>query len=257
LRHRPGPAPPAPQPEDRAISPATKKPSKKRSPIHALKKLADRLKAKRHAAKKRAALEQEHPIGMGVADAYALRRLKAPKAMKSAPKKAMREVGWAAFGEIARQLSLRISKRYQPDAVLGIAKGGVFVGSAVAAALGCDFFPVRVEARRRDATPGPEASDQFPELKGKHVLVVDDVCNTGATLAKAKRLARKAGAKEIRTAALVVRPRGARPDFHALETEELVLFGWDYQLDQTDASQELPIDADVPDAEGDPAESGV
>jgi hypothetical protein len=31
---------------------------------------------------------------------------------------------------------------------------------------------------------------------------------------------------------LVARPQGARPDFSAFETDELVLFGWDYQLDQ-------------------------
>jgi hypoxanthine phosphoribosyltransferase len=191
---------------------------------------------------------------MAVADAFALDRLKAPKALKSAPKKAMREIGWATFGEIARQLAARISKRFQPDAVIGIAKGGVFVGSAVASTLSADFFPVRIESRRRDADQTPEASDQFPNLKGKKVLVVDDVCQTGATLTKAKRLAKKAGAKDVRSATLVVRPGGSRPDFHAVETDELVLFGWDYQLDQTDGQIELPAD-DGDDS--DPAEAGV
>lgn len=219
----------------------------------ALKKLADRLKAKRSPEKQRVA-EQEQYLGMAVADGYALQRLKAPKAMKTGPKKAMREIGWAAFGEIARQLATRISKRFRPDAILGIAKGGVFVGSAVASTLGADFYPVRVERRRREAEPMPEAADQFPDLKGKRVLVVDDVCQTGATLTKARRLAKKAGAKEVRSATLVVRPRGARPDFFALETSELVLFGWDYQLDQTDAGQgDLLVHED----DTDPAETGV
>jgi hypoxanthine phosphoribosyltransferase len=182
---------------------------------------------------------------MALADAYALQRLKAPARIKSAPKKAMREIGWAAFGEIARQLATRIAARFRPDAVLGIAKGGVFVGSAVASTLGTDFFPVRVEPRRRDADPVPEATDQFPNLKGKRVLVVDDVCQTGTTLAKASKLARKAGAREVRSATLVVRPGGARPDFSSFETDELVLFGWDYELDQTDAGQgDLQVDDD-------------
>jgi hypothetical protein len=251
LDRPPSPAPPA-WTQERAIPPAKKKPTKKPSAMSALKKLAVRLKESRRARKKRAA-EQDEPIGMGLADAYALQRLKAPAAMKSAPKKAMREVGWAAFGEIARQLAARISKRFRPDAVLGIAKGGVFVGSAVASALGADFFPVRVEARRRDASSAPEASDQFPDLKGKRVLVVDDVCQSGATLAKARRQAKKSGAKEVKSATLVVRPGGARPDFHALETDELVLFGWDYQLDQTD---EIDLGADVAD-ETDPGDVGV
>ncbi|HEY6098695.1 MAG TPA: phosphoribosyltransferase family protein, partial [Anaeromyxobacter sp.] len=76
-----------------------------------------------------------------------------------------------------------------------------------------------------------EASAKLPDLSGRAVLVVDDVARTGATLAKARALAKKSGAKDVRTAALVTRPGGARPDFAALETDELVLFGWDYQLD--------------------------
>lgn len=194
---------------------------------------------------------------MAVADAYALQRLRAPAEVKKPPRKAMREIGWATFGEIARQLATKIARRYRPDAVLGIAKGGVFVGSAVSSTLGADFYPVRVERRSREADPMPEAADQFPDLRGKRVLVVDDVCQTGATLAKATRLAKKAKAKEVRSATLVVRPRGARPDFHAIETDELVLFGWDYQLDQTDAGQgDLQVHEDAAD-ETDPGETGV
>ncbi len=60
--------------------------------------------------------------------------------------------------------------------------------------------------------------------------MVDDVASTGATLARTRALARKSGAREVKTAVLVVRPDGARPDFAAFETEELVLFAWDYEL---------------------------
>ena len=93
----------------------------------------------------------DHPLGEGVADGFALRRLKAPARLSRTPKRAVRELGWAAFGEVARQLAARISTRYQPTVVLGIAKGGVFVGGALAAALKADFHAVRIEKRRRDA----------------------------------------------------------------------------------------------------------
>jgi hypoxanthine phosphoribosyltransferase len=168
---------------------------------------------------------------MGVADGFAMDRLAAPVRLRRAPKKAVREIGWAAFGEVARGLAQRIAARYRPDVVVGVAKGGVFVGGALAAALGVDFYPVRIEKCRRDAAPLPEPIVELPDLSRKKVLVVDDVASSGATLAKARALARKAGAREVRTAVLVVRPDGARPDFSRLETEELVLFGWDYQLD--------------------------
>lgn len=159
--------------------------------------------------------------------------------MKRSPKRAVRELGWAAFGEVARVFAGRIALKFRPAVVVGIAKGGVFVGGAIAAVLGTDFYPVRIEKRRRDPAPLPEALVELPDLSGKKVLVVDDVAATGATLARARALARKAGAKEVRTAVLVARPQGARPDFAAFETDALVLFGWDYQLDDTGSG---PID---------------
>jgi hypoxanthine phosphoribosyltransferase len=165
--------------------------------------------------------------------------------MKRSPKKAVRELGWAAFGDAVRVLAVEIVRRFRPAVIVGIAKGGVFVGGALAAAIGADFYPVRIEKRRRDAGALPEPIQELPDLTGKKVLVVDDVASTGATLAKARALARKSGAREVKTAVLVARPRGARPDFTAFATDELILFGWDYQLDQTGGSPEDPGEVGV------------
>ncbi len=169
------------------------------------------------------------PLGVGVADAFAIQRL--ARGRKRRPKKDVRELGWAAFGEVARVLAAAIARRFRPSVVIGVARGGVFAGSAVASALGAEFYPVRVEKRSRDVVPIADAHTTLPDLSGKAVLVVDDVARTGATLAKARALAKKAGARDVRTAVLVARPNGARPDFAAIETDALVLFGWDYQLD--------------------------
>ncbi|HET9553631.1 MAG TPA: phosphoribosyltransferase [Anaeromyxobacteraceae bacterium] len=174
-----------------------------------------------------------------------MRRLNAPARLSRSPKRAMREIGWATFGEVARQLAARIAEKFRPDTVVGIAKGGVFAGGALAAALQADFRPVRIEKRRRDASPLPDTLDQLPDLTGRKVLVVDDVCASGSTLAKARALCKKAGAREVKTAVLVKRPGGARPDWFALETDELILFGWDYQLDGAGTGA------------GDPGEVGV
>ena len=180
------------------------------------------------------ASQADHPLGEGVADGFALRRLKAPAHLSRTPKKAVRELGWAAFGEVARSLAARIAARYQPTVVLGIVKGGVFVGGALAAALQADFHTIRLEKRRRDTTALTEPVEQLPDLTGKKVLVVDDVCASGTTLAKGRAAARKAGARQVQTAVLVKRPSGARPDWFAFETDELMLFGWDYELQATD-----------------------
>jgi hypoxanthine phosphoribosyltransferase len=157
----------------------------------------------------------------------------------------MRELSWAAFGDVARSLAADIARRFRPAAVVGIAKGGVFVGGALSAALGAEFYPVRIEKRRRDAGVLPTAIQELPSLVGKKVLVVDDVASTGATLARARALARKAGAKEVRTAVLVARPRGARPDFSAFATDELMLFAWDYHLGADNTGPVDPGDVGV------------
>jgi len=189
--------------------------------------------ARKAPARKPVIEPSDHPLGMGVADGFAMSRLKAPARLTRRPRTAMQEIGWAAFGEVARQLAARIAETFRPDVVVGIAKGGVFVGGALAAALHADFRAVRLEKRRRDASPLPLASDQLPDLTGQKVLVVDDVSSSGSTIAKARALCRKAGSRDVRTAVLVKRPDGGRPDWFALESDQLVLFGWDYQLDST------------------------
>jgi hypoxanthine phosphoribosyltransferase len=170
----------------------------------------------------------EQPLGVGVADAFALKRLQIPQE-HARPAKPVRDLGWAEFGEVAKTLSDRIAADFQPDVVLGVVNGGVFIGGALAAPFRAEFRAVRVEREgRRRIVREPVAT-----LKGKTVLVVDDVAMSGDTLAAAATAARKAGAREVRTATLVVRPDGHHPDYHAIETNEIVVFGWDYGLDSS------------------------
>ena len=41
---------------------------------------------------------------------------------------------------------------------------------------------------------------------------------------------REVGPAEVRTATSFVRPGGYRPDFHAMETDALIVFPWDRQV---------------------------
>jgi uncharacterized protein len=147
------------------------------------------------------------------------------------------EIGWAEFGVLAVELADRIARNYEPDVVLGIANAGVFVGGALAPALRAELVHLHLAGR------GGE-TERLPTLSGKKVLVVDDAADSGATLARASALAKKARASEVRTAVIVLRPGGARPDFHALETGQVAVFGWDYHFH-----------AGTPD--GDPGDTGV
>jgi hypoxanthine phosphoribosyltransferase len=148
----------------------------------------------------------------------------------------LRELTWAEFDRAVQELAGAIRESFAPQAVVGVVHGGVFVGGALSSALGCEFFPVRISRRSRDRGEGartrgsPKLAGDMPrELKGRRVLIVDDVASSGDTLELASRLAREVGAKKVETACLVARPEGFAPDYCALATASLVVFPWDYE----------------------------
>lgn len=143
----------------------------------------------------------------------------------------LRELDWQGVAATARDLARQVARFYAPEVVVGVAKGGVFAGQEVAGTLGCPFYPVRIHRRSRDqGARAPEASRQMPaEIEGRRVLIVDDIAGSGATLDAAVEAASEGGALEARTATLVVREGGFRPDFFGLETGDLVVFPWDYE----------------------------
>ena len=219
---------PARGPIPRRLAIASSKKTKKKSKRPSKPAPAAKRKAPRKAARK-ARPRAEQPLGVGVGDAWAVERMGGVPAPASASAGGVREITWLEFGAVVRDLANRISARFQPDVILGVARGGIFLGGALAAPMGAEFLPVRVEKRARDRRAVPTL--RVPEARGKNVLVVDDVTNSGETLAKAQSLARRSGAREVQSAALVVRPGGSRPEWFALETAQLIVFPWDYQLD--------------------------
>jgi hypoxanthine phosphoribosyltransferase len=146
---------------------------------------------------------------------------------RSGARKAIRELSWAEFDRQVQGLAAAAARSFKPDAVVGLVHGGVFVGGAIASALKVEFFPVRVTRRSRD-TDSQAASDIPRELKGRRVLVVDDISSTGDSLEFALKLARARGVKTLATAALVSRPGGYEPDHTAFSSDQFFVFPWDY-----------------------------
>lgn len=152
---------------------------------------------------------------------------------RSGGRSAARELTWAQFDRKVQALGRAVKKDWDPDVVVGVAHGGVFVGGALAPLIGCEFFPVRISRRSRDRAPAgsPRMFGEMPkELKGRKVLVVDDVVSSGDTLELAVALAKKVGATEVQTCTLLARPDGYAPRWISEETEEFWVFPWDYDL---------------------------
>jgi hypoxanthine phosphoribosyltransferase len=119
--------------------------------------------------------------------------------------------------------------------LLGVLKGGMFPLVHLAEALTGDFLVDYCHATRyRGELEGGELNWlKKPELSllGFTVIIVDDIWDEGATLSAVVDYCRKAGAKDVLTAVLLIKDRGrpasiARPDFDAgLEVPDRYVFG--------------------------------
>ena len=99
------------------------------------------------------------------------------------------ELGWERFGTASRELAeLVAADGYQPDIILSIARGGLFVAGALGYALDVKNLHVaNVEFYTGvdERLPVPIMLPPVPnvvDLSGARVLVADDVADTGATL---------------------------------------------------------------------------
>lgn len=143
------------------------------------------------------------------------------------------EVQWDMFGELCRALALRVARDYDPEIVVGIARTGVIPGAVVASILRREFHSILVSRKE-----GAEQVRERPEIltaaptrcRGRRVLIVDEVTTSGDTLRLALAAVRDVGPAEVRTATSFVRPGGYRPDYFALETDEVVIFPWDRKV---------------------------
>jgi hypoxanthine phosphoribosyltransferase len=138
------------------------------------------------------------------------------------------EVDWPFFGEICRALALKVARAYQPEVVLGIAKAGVIPGVVVASILQVEFASMAVTRRDEGGEPtlvaGPPAT-----IKGRRILLVDETCDTGSTFKLALNEVRSLHPREVRTA-VSFKTGPFTPDYHAFETENLIILPWDREI---------------------------
>ena len=143
------------------------------------------------------------------------------------------EMSWELFGELCRALALRVYREYDPDIVVGIATAGVIPAAVIADILQVDFYSMkitrRIEGNQMSASPRLLSTAPV-QAAGQRVLLVDEITTSGDTLRIALAALRDVVPAEIRTATCFSRPGGYRPDYHALETDDLVVFPWDRQI---------------------------
>ena len=143
------------------------------------------------------------------------------------------ELSWELFGELCRALALRVARDYDPDVIVGIAAAGVIPGAVVAAMLQKEFHAIKI-TRRSDSgglRDRPEVlSAAPPQVAGRRVLLVDEICDSGETMRLALAAVRDVGPADVRTATSLIHKGGYVPDYYALGTDGVVIFPWDREV---------------------------
>jgi hypoxanthine phosphoribosyltransferase len=142
-------------------------------------------------------------------------------------------MSWADLGEASRGLaSAIVDDGYEPDLILGIARGGLLVAGALSYAIGVkNTFTMNVEFYTGvdERLPVPMILPPVPalvDLQDARMLIADDVADTGQTLALVKGFcAGQVG--EVRTAVLYEKPRSiVTCDYVWRQTELWIDFPW-------------------------------
>ncbi len=147
----------------------------------------------------------------------------------------------AAVRRVARQLRGR-----DFDAVVAVGVSGLIPAVILRELLGVGEFYVMVVKRYSDEKPPRLLAEdpvvlQAPEpssVRGKRVLVVDDLARTGRTLEAVREYLLSCGAASVTTAVVVRRGR-VEVDAVGVEASECVLFPWE-ALSPVEADHQSP-----------------
>ncbi len=150
-------------------------------------------------------------------------------------------VSWDEAYRMAKTLSRKIkSSGFKPDLVIGIARGGLVPARVV-----CDFLlqkdlaAIKVEHWGIAATLG-KAKIKFPlqgDVKGKKILVVDDVADSGDTFSVVMDYLAQKAPLEVKTAVLHYKTCSTCvPDYWAEKQDDWkwIIYPWAVYEDLTD-----------------------
>lgn len=117
---------------------------------------------------------------------------------------------------------------YQPDIIVGIARGGMVPAVILSKSLGVkDTFTLLV---KRAGERRHIVNDITADISGKNILLVEDMIETGRGLLLAKQHLEGKGA-DVKTACLYIMPISEiKPDYFLTTVSEVMRFPWSHNL---------------------------
>lgn len=137
-------------------------------------------------------------------------------------------VSWNTYHAHARVLAEAILASGNPiDEIVAIARGGLSLGHILSDLLDIPISTFAIQSYEDIQDQGEVKITQGvqTEIEGKHILVVDDVADSGKTLVRAREYLEAFKPKKITTATIFYKPHSVyKPDFFAEETSKWILF---------------------------------
>jgi len=140
---------------------------------------------------------------------------------------------WEQIYELLLNLASHIRKaRFKPDVIVGIARGGWLPARVMSdllenpelANVKAEFYLSVAETKGEPVITQPVSVS----VKGKKVLVVDDVADTGKSLALVREHLKEQGAIEVKIATIYYKPWSiATPDWFEKKTKHWIIFPWE------------------------------
>lgn len=140
---------------------------------------------------------------------------------------------WERFGDASRELAQAIADDgFQPEIIIAVARGGLLPAGALSYSMGVklsDAINVEFYTDVEKTLPDPillEPLLDVDSIKGKRLLVVDDVADSGRTLHLVLDILRNQGA-EVRSAVLYGKSHSEiAPDYVWKHTDQWIVFPW-------------------------------
>lgn len=153
---------------------------------------------------------------------------------------------WDGFGDATRKLARDIlDSGFVPEVVVAIARGGLLPAGAIAYGLGaknCGAINMEFYTGIGTVLDAPEVLPpelDMEYLDGRRVLLVDDVADSGRTLALAVKLLQDKGAI-VKSVTIYTKPTTIiQPDYSFKDTDLWINFPWSEKGTVTEEDQGL------------------
>lgn len=150
----------------------------------------------------------------------------------------------------AVQLIAAAESPHRPDLIIGIARGGVTTARKLADTLQIPYAIIIARHNADDRLEVPasghvvlDAEQDLPDITGKRILLVDDICGTGATLDAVRAVLEDHGpAATVRSVVLchnIGSPQ--QPDVWVWDVADWTVFPWETIPDRPTEPLPLPV----------------